>query len=279
MGMDYDTLLFLKNERVRGVSFERTLTLGHQNIYMPISRYQKAIAMLGNRGYLKSDIYSDDLFYTLGSQILDIMDISDYEQANIIHDLGSPIPEKLHEKYSCVFDGGTLEHIFDIPTAITNCMGMVREGGSLILANPANNLAGHGFYQFSPELFASVFTAKNGFKLERMFLLHNGRWYNAENPLNVGRIDFNTKYEATLFVSAKKIRAGAVSLELQQSDYKAAWNNSGKSSIRFSIKKRIREIIEQIPYLEKYIEKLKKKRRYLKFSLGNNKHFTRVHLE
>jgi 2-polyprenyl-3-methyl-5-hydroxy-6-metoxy-1,4-benzoquinol methylase len=54
-----------------------------------------------------------------------------------------------------VFDGGTLEHIFDYPTAIKNCMKMVKPGGHLLLTTPANNWFGHGFYQFSPELFYS----------------------------------------------------------------------------------------------------------------------------
>ena len=55
-----------------------------------------------------------------------------------------------------VIDGGLLEHVFDFPTAIRNCMRMVRQGGHLILNLPVNNFPGHGFYRFSPELVFRV---------------------------------------------------------------------------------------------------------------------------
>ena len=32
---------------------------------------------------------------------------------------------------------------------------------------PANNFFGHGFYQFTPELFFRIFSAANGFEVER----------------------------------------------------------------------------------------------------------------
>jgi len=35
---------------------------------------------------------------------------------------------------------------------------------------PASNLCGHGFYQFSPELFYRALNATNGFEVERMIM-------------------------------------------------------------------------------------------------------------
>ena len=62
------------------------------------------------------------------------------------------MPPALRERFSVVIDGGLLEHVFDFPTAIRNCMRMVRQGGHLILNLPVNNFPGHGFYKFGPGL-------------------------------------------------------------------------------------------------------------------------------
>ena len=62
-----------------------------------------------------------------------------------------------------VVDGGTLEHVFDYPTALRNAMRMVRVGGHLILNAPVNNFPGHGFYQISPELFFRCFHDNSAF--------------------------------------------------------------------------------------------------------------------
>jgi len=70
-----------------------------------------------------------------------------------------------------VIDGGTLEHVFNFPVAIKNAMQMVRAGGRLSLSPPANNYFGHGFYQFSPELFYRVLSAEKRVPLERMIAL------------------------------------------------------------------------------------------------------------
>ena len=69
----------------------------------------------------------------------------------------------LKNKYTLVIDGGCLEHIFNFPVAIKNCMEMLQEGGHFIGITPANNLMGHGFYQFSPELYFRIFSKENGF--------------------------------------------------------------------------------------------------------------------
>ena len=70
-----------------------------------------------------------------------------------------------------VVDGGTLEHVFDYPTALRNAMRMVRVGGHLILNAPVNNFPGHGFYQISPELFFRVLSPQFGFRVHDAVLM------------------------------------------------------------------------------------------------------------
>ena len=75
-----------------------------------------------------------------------------------------PIGDDLKRKFSVVIDGGTLEHVFNFPVAIKNCMQMLDVGGHFFVHTMANNFMGHGFYQFSPELFYRVFSPENGFR-------------------------------------------------------------------------------------------------------------------
>jgi hypothetical protein len=67
-------------------------------------------------------------------------------------------------KYDLAIDGGTLEHVFNFPIGIANLMRLASVGGFCYTHSPCNSMAGHGFYQFSPELLFRVFAAENGFK-------------------------------------------------------------------------------------------------------------------
>ena len=123
MGVDIDAAEFLRSEKRRGTAFAHTLTLGHQTVYMSRKRYAQHLSYL--QMTLENHEYADDLFRGLGAARVDVMDASPYEGANVIHNLSEEIGASLAEKFDCVFDGGTLEHVFNFPTALKNCMGMV----------------------------------------------------------------------------------------------------------------------------------------------------------
>jgi hypothetical protein len=88
-----------------------------------------------------------------------------------------------------VFDGGTLEHVFNFPTTIAGCLSLPKVGGHHIMTSPANNQMGHGFYQFSPDLFYRVFSPENGYELRALFLAptySEGQWFAINDPAKVG---------------------------------------------------------------------------------------------
>ena len=228
MGLDIHSAQFLWNQKRRGVHFGRMLTLGRQAVYMPRLLYQSHLKALGVDP-MQSD-YADDFFRGLGATSIDFMDASNYEGANIVQDLNQPIPKQLAESYDSVFDGGALEHIFNFPTGLKNCMEMVRPGGHLIIITTWNNYAGHGFYQFSPELFYSALSAENGYAVEQMLVVQRNRWYSVANPSEVGtRIELINCEPTLLFLNAKRLASKPVfSTWPQQSDYSALWS-PGKS--------------------------------------------------
>lgn len=224
MGLDIHSAQFLWNQKKRGVRFERMLTLGRQAVYLPLARYESYLQRLGVT--LRRRDYADDFFRGLGATTLDFMDASNYEGATVLHDLNHPIPSALAASYDCVFDGGALEHVFNFPTALKNCMAMVRPGGHLIHITTWNNYAGHGFYQFSPELFFSALSGDNGYVVEQMLIVQDEQWYQVADPRVIkSRIELINSDPTLLFVVARRMAIKPIfSTWPQQSDYSAMWS-------------------------------------------------------
>lgn len=225
MGIDINVLKFLLSCRDSGVSFERPLLLGRHLLYLDDRARAEHASLIGVR-----DEYADTLFQSLGARVIDSIDASDYEGASIIHDLNKPVPSEWHGRYSVVFDGGTLEHIFDVPCALRSCMEMIAPGGHFVSATGAHGFMGHGFYQFSPELYFRVFSPENGFRVERM-VAHNAYyespWYEVADPDEVrSRVSISSPYPVHLQVSARRVeRRSVFARPPQQSDYATAWHS------------------------------------------------------
>ena len=105
----------------------------------------------------ESEGYAEKFFQILGASHITSFDKSDYQVATCLHDMNAPIEGSLKNRFSVVLDSGTLEHVFNFPQAIRNCMEMVKVGGHFIQITVANDFIGHGFYQFTPELMYRVF--------------------------------------------------------------------------------------------------------------------------
>lgn len=182
-----------------------------------------------------ADGYAEPFLRILGACEIASFDASDYEKATCVHDFNRPIPDGFKDKFSVVLDGGTLEHIFNFPTAIKNCMEMVREGGHYLSITPTNNFLGHGFYQFSPELFFRVLSPANGFETEQIFIheeFPESEWYAVTDPQTVReRVILINRYPSYLFIIAKKIHTVEIfKTAPQQSDYSAMWQESEETT-------------------------------------------------
>lgn len=238
MGLNINGIKFILNAKKRGVSFNRVLMIGRQSLTITPNEVRKLLRppmdqklkqdILSLR--LGSDVYAEELFYVLGAENVESMDVTSYEGATITHDLNLPVPEQLKEKFDVVIDGGSLEHIFNFPVALKNCMEMIKIGGHYVGLTPCNNFAGHGFYQFSPELFFTAFSSENGFQTLDMVLYEddglNG-WYKISEPeKRYRRITFQNKVPASLLILAEKKEAKVIfSAYPQQKMYQEAWQS------------------------------------------------------
>jgi len=229
MGFNIDAARYLVSEKSRGVNFGNTLTLGRQAVYMTAPAYAEILRIVG--ADLTDLIYADDFLSGLGAEKISAMDFSIYEGAGIIHDANEPVSCDLHESFDTLIDGGTLEHVFNFPIAIRNCMEMVKTGGRVILLTPWHNFSGHGFYEFSPELLWSIFSESNGFEIERMMFVADGHWYEVKNPSVIKqRIEIRTQDEILLFATARKTSRKPIFRSWpQQSDYAATWEKANQT--------------------------------------------------
>jgi SAM-dependent methyltransferase len=247
MGIEAFSLRMLCEAKRRGASFHHTATLGRQDLLLR-PRELREISRLVENTDPDSDHPSYDwranaataLIDLLGIDHLDSLDYSDYEGATIVHDMNQPIPEEYWGKYDAVIDAGTLEHVFNFPVAIANCMRMLKTGGRFFSLTPANNHCGHGFYQFSFELFFRLFNNVNGFELEHLLAIEHPypglelsskrKIFNMRDPAEAGeRIGLVTHCPVYMFVEAvKRDSIELLSPYPQQSDYASAW--TGKST-------------------------------------------------
>jgi hypothetical protein len=239
MGFDVNGVRCLLAARAAGVSFERSAMIGRQKMHL---LPQSLRDLMNNFGYQDSEQqaqrilnederFAEPFLRLLGAEHIDSFDASAYEKATCIHDMNTPIADLYKSSYSVVIDGGTLEHVFNFPVAIKNCMEMIEVGGFYLGVTPANNFMGHGFYQFSPELYFRVFSPANGFITESIHIFEdvpNTQWVKLTDPDVLGkRVEMVNSKPAYIAIQARRISNKDIFSEFpQQSDYSAIWKQT-----------------------------------------------------
>lgn len=295
MAIDIEPARLLMAAARSGVSFRRCLTLGRQSYLLGNSESRLILREAGIDPATVPDLYqgrygaryAEPFFRVLGAHRVDSLDASSMENATIVHDLNLPIPPELRGRYDVVYDGGTLEHVFNFPVAMSNAMEAVAVGGRLILHTTANNYFGHGFYQFSPELFYRVLNQKNGFLVEQMIAIEYGprrRWFKVLDPQLIrARACLINPFRVLLYVQAAKTTQKSLFEEWpQQSDYVAMWCPQGNDSLQQArgsaqFIARVKEIIiERAPALARVLEALLFSQLNRDFSFRNRMAFERL---
>jgi hypothetical protein len=244
MGVEYYTTRFLLQARANGLQFGKTLTIGRQNVQLTPRDLGRLAREFEFPSWELTSIKEKSLL-TYIEPILTILlkalsvesiDVSNYESATHVHDLNTPLPEKFHGQFDTLLEAGSLEHIFNLPIALKNLMQAVKVGGTIFIQTPANNYFGHGFYQFSPELFYRVFSDENGFQVKRMHLFEHffpcfffaTREYAVADPAKVGRrVQLVNNRPALLLIEARRTADKPIFAKTPlQSDYVPLWETS-----------------------------------------------------
>ena len=105
-------------------------------------------------------VHSSVLFEMLGMTEYMDLDKFDSDMPALLHDLNFRIPPELENRFGLVFDGGTVEHIFDVRQVMENITRMLKVRGCVL--HICSYRMDHGFFGFSPS-FLFDFYAANGF--------------------------------------------------------------------------------------------------------------------
>ncbi len=215
--------------------FGKVLTIGRQQLFL--------------KKFINKKEYCEEIFLDeFNANSIDSIDNSNYENATIIADLNNEIDSDRYPKFDTIYDGGALEHIYNVPQALKNMSSLLKSDGQIIHAVPANNQCGHGFYQFSPELFYSVYSNKNGYSTCEVYIaISNGKnIYKVKRPEENIRNSLRTISDAILLVRAVRNNEKFSHENIQQSDYLYHWNNklneenkNNKIKIIYRIKKKL----------------------------------------
>lgn len=264
----FDTLAY-RAAKLAGTSFNSTMTLGHQRLYLHRREVKTLqVEYQAQSGQWPTSLneyrwgeYADAFLKEfLGVSTLTVVDASAYEGADVIHDMNHPVSEKWHNKFDAIIDCGSLEHIFNVPIALRNLTKMLAVGGTLFVTTPANNFMGHGFYQFSPELMFRVFCADNGFEM-RGLTLRQGMFpsveltrirklYSVADPQQVHkRVGLMSSRPASMMVEAvKRADVDVLAKPPNQSDYVESWVPVDGLHVAKSPTRRVaRRVLDSLP--------------------------------
>jgi SAM-dependent methyltransferase len=240
MAITFSQAKFLLYAMQKGTSFQSLCTIGRMTSYFRPEEVKQLRAISGCSSTEEFDFgraWCDGFFRDfLKAELIRSIDYSHYEGAELVHDMNQSLPPQHNETFDVVIDSGSLEHVFNFPVAIANCMNLVRTGGSLFLFTPANNHCGHGFYQFSPELMFRIFQPENGFELVQVILEPHafpgielsgpGTQYRVADPATVGtRVGLVTSCPVMMMIHARKTQH-VVPFQTPplQSDYATKWS-------------------------------------------------------
>ena len=284
MGLTFHEYKFLE-EVSKKKNFGNVLTLGKQEIIL--TNEDRKRLNLVEKDYVNDEYIDKLLVDKFKANSVKSIDNSSFEGADIIHDMNKPI-ENLNEKFDTIIDFGTSEHIFNVVENLSNISKFCKNDGIILHSLPANNNCGHGFWQFSPELFFSLYSENNGFSDTEIFVFntHNKyEWWKVEKQKLGERLEISS--DAPLYVLVKTIKKSETqNKDVQQSDYIERWNENSinhkdikkkKLSILWkNIKDNYKKFFIKIILPKKLAQKIEGKKLLLKNSLKKNKNLKNI---
>ena len=169
MGIPLNAAYLMMIDGVRKPYQGSVLQLGKQTILFPLEGLQNLANSINFKlhplqdGEIQPGKWLSDtaFFHALGFSEVLSMEFGTDEGADYAWDLNNIVPANYHEKFDAIYDGGTLEHVFNVPNVLSNVCSMLKIGGRAIHENPASGLLDHGFYSIQPTLYNDFYRAQN----------------------------------------------------------------------------------------------------------------------
>lgn len=110
------------------------------------------------------------LFAAMGIEA-DFVDIVASRGCEIVLDLNHPVPMGMHGAYDVIYDGGTMEHCFNVGQVMQNIHALTRLGGYILHLNPVNYF-NHGFFNFNPTFYHDFYTQSGNRLASACYVVH-----------------------------------------------------------------------------------------------------------
>lgn len=230
MGIDAHGVRFLEYAVRANGPLKSTLTLGRQRLDVSATDLRNYLGTTASGEYHAAKYVDELLVQEFGATSVASIDASGYEQATYVQDLNLDLPPDFPQ-FDTVIDAGTLEHVFDIRASFGNTARCCRLGGQILHVVPGNNFVGHGFYQFSPEFFFSLYSDARGFADTEVYLADLGRlnfWWKVTPPTGGARSTALSSRETYVLARTRKISEVPAAYPVQQSDYVNTWESHDK---------------------------------------------------
>jgi hypothetical protein len=230
MGIDVHVLHTLRWASFKSNGFGEVATIGRQMVHVPSGELEKHVPLPADYSYPP---YCEELLATttFGAKRVDSFDYSDFEGCTFVADFNKPFAPP--RQYATVIVAGCVEHIYNVPQALRNISLLCADGGQILHFLPANNLCGHGFWQFSPELFFSLYSKENGYSETQVFIVDaddETAWYEVVAPHRGKRVCLWS--DTPLFVFCRTVKRGDFRHDdVQQSDYVFLWNKDNRNAV------------------------------------------------
>lgn len=162
MSMTWDIDDVVKNLKKHGIDYKK--------------KQEGRIRAMGSR-YTSRDFYK-----LLGFKQYDDIDLHETESCTIVHDMNTPIPDEMRNRFGFVVEVGTIEHIFDTKTVMHNISSAVEEGGIVCHMAPLDAF-NHGFYNYSINFFYDFYAANGFTEMESYLIRSSSNWMQNQNVL------------------------------------------------------------------------------------------------
>lgn len=211
------------------------LMIGRQTMSTDKSDIDKLIKYNSNiiSKSLDKGVFAEDFLYNLGATNIKSLDVSNFENAELIHNLNESIENsevsKFKSSFDLVLDYGSSEHVFQAAQSICNSINLLKVGGFLNMVLPICGWLEHGFYQFSPNFFRAI--DGKYLSLIQMYIYDPyGKKIIIFDSKKLPNLTFYEKLEGrflcwTVYKKISEIDEKDFLYNTQQGVYKRAWNN------------------------------------------------------
>jgi hypothetical protein len=166
----------------RGRARPRVLSLGYPDLLIRPSFVEECVPTIDMRkiklrpdsgavgrghNFPNEGIFDAHDFFAELDAVLEVVDFADLGHGERVLNLNNPVGWRWRRRYDLIIDPGTIEHCFNVATAMKNVAQMLTTGG-FVYHQAAIVFCNHGFYSLSPTFFVD-FYASNGFEIGQPF--------------------------------------------------------------------------------------------------------------